>query len=75
MITVGELVRNVIVLEAPAYEPVSRVRAKAWCRIDDDITDQDAVVDLLITAARERAPARSRCQRAFEAGWDCACQG
>jgi uncharacterized phiE125 gp8 family phage protein len=39
----------------PTIEPVSLTEAKTWCRIDSDITDQDAIITLLIKAARERA--------------------
>ena len=51
----ADLIRNVRVLTAPAYEPVTRAEAKRWCRIDDDITTHDAVIDLLIGAMRELA--------------------
>ena len=46
---------TVRVVTAPAYQPVTRSEAKLWCRIDDDITDQDDVVDMLIAAATARA--------------------
>lgn len=36
---------------APTVEPVSRTEAKLHCRVD--ITDDDALIDTLITAARE----------------------
>lgn len=39
----------------PAIEPVSLADAKLWCRVDDDDTAQDAIINLLIRAARERA--------------------
>ncbi len=55
MTAVREIVRNVRIVNAPAYEPVSRALAKTWCRVDSDITDQDTIIDLLIAAARERA--------------------
>lgn len=47
--------RNVVVVTAPAYEPVSLATAKTYCRVDDDITSQDDIIRLLIGAARERA--------------------
>jgi len=50
-----EIPRSVRVVTGPLYEPVSRDLAKVWCRVDDDDTSQDAIVDLLLTAARERA--------------------
>jgi len=54
---VNEIPRSVRVVTAPAYEPITLVEAKLFCRIDTDDTAQDAVVTLLITAARERAEA------------------
>lgn len=42
-------------LTEPPYEPISRAEAKRWCRIDSDITDQDAVIDMLIQGMREYA--------------------
>lgn len=42
-------------LTEPPYEPITRAQAKLWCRIDSDITDQDAVIDLLIKSMREYA--------------------
>lgn len=56
-------------LARPATEPVTLAEAKLWCRIEDDATDQDAVILLLIGAARERAEAitgRAFARRAFE---------
>ena len=50
-----ELVRNVVVINEPEFEPVSLALARSWCQIDDDITDQDDIVRMLISAARERA--------------------
>lgn len=43
------------VITAPQYEPVTLAEARAWCRVDDDITDQDSVIMLLIGAMREYA--------------------
>lgn len=42
-------------ITAPTTEPVTLTEAKLWCRIEDDDTSQDAVLLLLIRAARERA--------------------
>lgn len=44
-------VRN---LTEPSTEPVTLTEAKLWCRIEDDDTAQDAVILLVIRAARER---------------------
>jgi len=57
------------VTSAPPTYPVSRDEAKAWCQIDDDITDQDAVIDLLIAALTEQAEhltGRAFVQREYE---------
>lgn len=57
------------VTSALTVYPVSRAEAKAWCRIDDDITDQDAVVDLLIAALTDQAEhltGRAFVQREYE---------
>lgn len=40
---------------APTVEPVTLTEARLWCRIDADDTTQDAVLLLLVRAARERA--------------------
>lgn len=56
-------------LTAPNHEPVTLAEAKLWCRIEDDDTAQDAVLLLLIQAARERAEAitgRAFARRTFE---------
>lgn len=56
-------------LTVPTTEPVTLAEAKLWCRIEDDDTAQDAMVLLLITAARERAEeitARAFARRTFE---------
>lgn len=47
------LVPYVAVIEGPAVYPVSLAKAKEWCRVD--YADQDAVLNLLIAAATERA--------------------
>lgn len=39
-------------MEEPAEEPVSRSEAKLHLRIEEDVTDDDALVDRLITVAR-----------------------
>src|SRR4051812_25026701 len=63
------IVRNIRTVTAPPYEPVSLADAKRWCRVDDDITDRDGMISMLITAARERAELITGCvfvQRAVE---------
>lgn len=47
------VVPYVRVITAPPVEPVALDDAKTWCRVDG--TDQDAVITMLIQAARERA--------------------
>lgn len=42
-------------LQAPSGEPVTLDEAKAQCRIDADITAEDALINALITAARRQA--------------------
>jgi uncharacterized phiE125 gp8 family phage protein len=67
-VTVGKvIVPHVRVLEAPAGEPITVAEAKTFCRVDTD--DQDAVLELLIQAARERAEditGRATVQRELE---------
>lgn len=41
------------VTSAPASEPLTTSEAKAWLKIEDDITADDAIVLALVTAARE----------------------
>ena len=53
----------------PPYEPITRAQAKLWCRIDSDITDQDAVIDMLIQGMREyeeNLTGRAFVQRTFQ---------
>jgi uncharacterized phiE125 gp8 family phage protein len=49
------IVRSVRVVTPPAFEPVTLAEAKLWCRVDEDDTDQDATLMLLIIAMREYA--------------------
>lgn len=52
----------------PSVEPVSRADAKSFLRIDSDLTNDDTLVDLLISAARRYA--ESYCGRSFiSQGW------
>lgn len=63
------MIANVRQITAPTTEPVTLAEAKLWCRIEDDDTSQDAVVLLLISAARERAEQiteRAFARRTFE---------
>lgn len=56
-------------LTEPAIEPVTLTEAKLWCRVEDDDTSQDAMMLLLIRAARERAEqitAMAFARRTFE---------
>lgn len=56
-------------LALPSTESVTLTEAKLWCRIEDDDTDQDAILLILIQAARERAEAitgRAFARRTFE---------
>jgi uncharacterized phiE125 gp8 family phage protein len=46
---------TVRVITAPAYEPVSLAEAKEWCRIESDITDEDALLGALVKAMRRYA--------------------
>lgn len=62
---------NIRVISEPACEPVSLVEAKAWCRVDS--SDEDALLDLLIQSARERAEeitGRAFVQRQLEVAYD-----
>lgn len=47
-----------VLLAAPAAEPVSLTEAKAWLRIDG--TDDDALLPFLITAARQMVESQGR---------------
>ena len=42
-------------ITAPADEPVTRAEAKLQCRIDADLTADDALIDGLVAAVREQA--------------------
>lgn len=46
---------TVRVVTAPVYQPVSRTEARLWMQVDEDLTDQDTVIDMLIKAATARA--------------------
>lgn len=49
------MIRDLVVVTAPACEPVSLANAKAWCEVESDETHWDTVIALIIQAARERA--------------------
>lgn len=49
------IIPYVVVVTAPAVYPVSLEEARKWCRVDDDDTAHDVVLNLLIGAATERA--------------------
>lgn len=51
----SDLRKYVTVVSAPAVEPVTRAEAKLWLRVESADTDQDDVIDVLITAMREYA--------------------
>lgn len=55
MTSLRQIPRTTRIVTAPALEPVSLAQARAWCRIDADVTGEDWVLALLIAAARERA--------------------
>jgi uncharacterized phiE125 gp8 family phage protein len=57
---------NLVLISAPATEPVAVSDAKNWLRIDPDQTQDDADIALLISAAREHAEAF--CRRSFLVG-------
>lgn len=65
---------SVTVSADPAAEPLTRAQAKAHLRIDTDITDDDALVDALIQAAREWTEnycRRSWVRRTLQLRMDC----
>jgi len=41
------------IVTAPTIEPITVAEAKTYCRIDSDLTDENALIGSLITAARE----------------------
>jgi uncharacterized phiE125 gp8 family phage protein len=60
---------NPKVITQPAYEPVTLAEAKLWLRVDEDDTEQDAMINLLIIAMREYAESltgRAFVQRTLE---------
>lgn len=44
-----------ILVTAPSVEPVTLSEARAWLRIDADVTDQDTLISLMIQSMREYA--------------------
>jgi len=51
---------TLVVVTSSTAEPVTRVQAKAWLRIEEEETAEDALVDALIVMARERYEAYTR---------------
>lgn len=49
--------------QVPSAEPVSRAEAKNHLKVDSDLTSDDALIDMLISAARRHA--ESYCGRSF----------
>jgi len=49
------MIRYVRTVTGPTVEPVTVQEARLWCRIADDDTTQDAMLQLLIIAMREKA--------------------
>lgn len=65
---------SIRVVTPPAGEPVTLAEAKLWLRIDDDITDQDAMILGLIAAMRayaENLTGRAFVERTLELRLDC----
>lgn len=50
-------------LISPTVEPLTLAEAKTFCRVDSDLTDEDALISSLITAAREQIEVQT--SRAF----------
>lgn len=46
---------TIIRIDQPGTEPVSLAEVRAWCRIDDDFTDDDTMLQGLIVAYRTQA--------------------
>jgi len=64
---------EVVVLTQPKVEPVSRAEAKRWMNIDDEFTDDDALIVGMITTARinvERFLGRALISQVRQAYWD-----
>jgi uncharacterized phiE125 gp8 family phage protein len=62
------------VISAPTVEPVTLDQARLWCRIEDGVTTDDDVLELLIKAMREYAEnltGRAFIQRTLE--WSAMC--
>jgi uncharacterized phiE125 gp8 family phage protein len=53
----------IVQIAAPGVEPVTRAEAKVFLRLDSDLTDDDTLIDTLISAARTYAEAY--CGRSF----------
>ena len=50
-------------ITAPAVEPVSLAEAKVFLRVDSDLTEDDALINMMITAARQHGETLT--QRSF----------
>lgn len=50
-----QAIRRSVTFTQPTYEPVSLADAKRWCNVDDDITNEDSIVRMVVVAARMRA--------------------
>ena len=50
---------RIVQTQAPAAEPLSLDDAKTHLRVDDDLTEDDALISLMITACRKEAEKRT----------------